>query len=183
MSEKYITAIHLWWYKCPTRKGWVWHHPQDNTDPTDRLSHRSQVWGFLFTTDSPCNSQVSHNYRCLAGNRQPNNSAINLGFPHHSWKTISWYLCISCICFWWDPTQQSLRKQQFYGFGSLNNNKHALVKTAAPKKFMQKLQNHRECKSLMQKYALHTGTVSEMGELCLVRSGTSAQHSPKDTVI
>lgn len=141
MSEKYITAIHLWWYKCPTRKGWVWHHPQDNTDPTDRLSRQSQVWGFLFTTDSPCNSQVSHNYRCLAGNRQPNNSAINLGFPHHSWKTISWYLCISCICFWWDPTQQSLRKQQFYGFESLNNNKHALVKTAAPKKFMQKLQN------------------------------------------
>lgn len=78
MSKKYITAIHLWWYKCLTRKGWVWHHPQDNTDPTDRLSHRSQVWGFLFTTDSPCNSQVSHNYRCLAGNRQPNNSAINL---------------------------------------------------------------------------------------------------------
>lgn len=135
MSEKYITAIHLWWYKCPTRKGWVWHHPQDNTDPTDRLSRQSQVWGFLFTTDSPCNSQVSHNYRCLAGNRPPNNSAINLGFPHHSWKTTSWYLCISCICFWWDPTQQSLRKQQFYGFGSLNNNKHALVKTAAPKKY------------------------------------------------
>lgn len=92
------------------------------------------VVGFLVTTDGPCNTQVSHNYRCLAGNRQPNNSAISLGFPHYSWRTVSWYLFISCICFWWDPTQQSLRKQQFYGFESLNNNKHALVKKAVPKK-------------------------------------------------
>lgn len=180
MSEKYITAIHLWWYKCPTRKGWVWHHPQDNTDPTDRLSRQSQVWGFLFTTDSPCNSQVSHNYRCLAGNRPPNNSAINLGFPHHSWKTIPWYLCIS--------VSDEIQHNSLWGSNSSMGldlltiiNMH-LLRQQLPI-FMQKLQNHRECKSLMQKYALHTGTVSVMGEICLVRSGTSAQHSPKDTVI
>lgn len=182
MSEKYITAIHLWWYKCPTRKGWVWHHPQDNTDPTDRLSRRSQVWGFLFTTDSPCNSQVSHNYRCLAGNRQPNNSAINLDSHITHGKPFP------DTCVYPASVSDEIQHNSLWGSNSsmgldlLTIITMHLLRQQLPI-FMQKLQNHRECKSLMQKYALHTGTVSEMGELCLVRSGTSAQHSPKDTVI